>query len=139
MRSNFWRVALLVSLVSALLMAGALLAALNHLDPMPMHVIVNGVEWQDSLHLETLMPAHQLALVLGLAALLLVGVLLLPVLLLVLALCVALPLCLALGIPLLVAGLLAALFLGPPVLIVWGLWRLLRTRPAAPTPATIQP
>lgn len=132
MRSNFWRVALGVAVLSVLLVVVALVAVLNHLDPMPMHIIVNGVEWQDAL-----MPEHQLALVLGLAALLLVGVLLLPVLLLVLALCVALPLCLAVGIPLLVAGLLAALFLGPIALIVWGLWRLLRAKPL-PTPATIQ-
>ena len=133
MSSNFWRVALGVAVVSVLLVAVASMAVLNQLDPMPMRIMVNGVEWQDAL-----MPEHQIALVLGLAALVLLGVLLLPVLLLVLALCVALPLCLAVGIPLLVAGLLAALFLGPLALIVWGLWRLLRAKPV-PTPATIRP
>jgi hypothetical protein len=134
MKSNFWRSALLAALIGALLLAAGLLVALNHVAQMPVHIMVNGVEMED-----VLMPGHQLVLAVGLAALLLLALLLVPVVLLVLVLCVALPVGLALGITVLVPALLVVLFLGPPLLIVWGLWRLLRRRPDTPVAATIQP
>jgi hypothetical protein len=131
MSARFWRIALPASILAVLILAALLLAALDQVDQMPVHIMVNGIEVDHWLHLDALTAAHKLVLVVGLAALLLLALLLLPVLLLVLMLCVALPLCLVFGIPLMVAALVLAVLLAPPVLLAWGLWRLLRPRPAA--------
>ena len=143
MKSNFWRVFLVVAVVSALLLAAGMLAALNHLDQMPVHVMVNGVGMPELLDLHAPSTAHQLTLVVVLAAVMLLGLVLLPVLVLLMLLSVAFALCLAFGIgllmPALVVALLTALILSPLLLLGWALWRLLRRRPDAPVAATIQP
>jgi hypothetical protein len=136
MSSRFWRIALPVSILAVLMLAALLLAALDQVDRMPVHIMVNGVEMDHWLHLDALSVAQQLRLAVALAALLLLALLLVPVLLLLLLLCVALPLCLVFGIPLLVVAVLAAVLLGPPALLVWGLWRLLRPRSVPPAAAT---
>ena len=140
---RFWRTALLASGVALLLLLGLAFAAVHWVGDLPVHVMVNGNDVFGAVQFESLLPMQKLALVFGLAVallvMLLVSVLLVPLLVLLVVLCVALPLVLAFavgfGIPLLVLLGLAALLLGPPLLIGWLLWRLLRR--TAPTPTTM--
>ena len=136
-RPSFWRVALLAVMLSVLVLAALLMAALSHLDPMPVHIMINGVEMHEVLSLDALAPGHQLVLVLTLAAVLLFGLLLLPALLLLLVLFIALPVGLVIGIPVLVLAVLAAVLLAPLGLLVWVLRRLMRSTPPAPTSTTM--
>jgi hypothetical protein len=141
MRSSFWRGALPLLLVAMLVLAAALAWGLRHMESWPVLVTVNGVGLPQLLDLHAPTAAHELNLVVALAAMLLLALLLVPLLVLFVVLCVVLPLCFAFGIGLLVPGLLVALLiallLGPPLLLCWALWRLLRRPTQAPAAATI--
>jgi uncharacterized membrane protein YhaH (DUF805 family) len=140
-RRPFWQWWLLTSLVVSLVALVCLVTALHHIGDMPLHVVVDGEEVSSGINitLDTLPPAHKVALVSALVLAAVILLLVVPVVLVITLIAVAIALIAGIGLPL-VGLAIALLVVTSPLWIVGGLvWMVIRAnrRAAAMTAAAI--
>jgi len=132
-RGRWWRGTLWLLLALCVLVVAAGLVLVDHFDPTPMQISIDGAPLVTDFNLAALPPAHKVVLTIGIAVALLVA-LVIALGSVVVALVALVPIVLlAVALPVLIAGLVLALVLSPFALLVWLLWRALRPTAARST------
>jgi hypothetical protein len=128
-RRRRWPLVLLVFVVAGAGLMLALWHGLSALDSMPINVSIDGERIVTGYDLASLPPLHKLVIVAAAVFALTAVLVVVPLAVLMALAGVTVGLLLAIGLPLLVVAAVLGLLLSPLILLVWLLWRLLRSSP----------
>ena len=118
----------LLALALAVIAIGTLFAAWNLLqgvNPMPIHVLIDGDEVVHGFDMASLPPAHKVVGALVIGVLMLAAIVIVPMALILVAMCVVAVVAVVIGLPLLAVTAVLAILLSPIWLLGWLVWKAL--------------